>query len=150
MKHLPTAEEEAALVAAEKQKAENPSYPDSAYASGPDSQSASSAPHDKDKKSRPDSFVAPLPSKSMEPLYASRVTTAQAHAKNPSVSQTTVNSKVSNNRDFLAEEFAGAQSVRSLAPTNKSKGSAIKSVFQRKWSSGRKMFQQKEIWNSAQ
>lgn len=140
-------------MAAAKEKGEP--YPDSAYASGPDSQSANSA----EKKSRPDSYIAPLPSKSMEPLYTSRVT---SHTPSPSQSRSMLGRypppaqpppqqqvQGQNNKEFMGDEF-GAQSVRSLAPTSKSRGSAIKSVFQRKWSSGRRMFGQKEIWNSAQ
>lgn len=126
MKHLPSQEEEAALVAAQKKDNER-KHPDSAYAS-PATQYPSTNFAEKEKKPRPESVIAPLPTKGISPLYASRVT-EQKH-----------------NRE--AGKDGTNESVRSLAPTGKSKGSTFKGVFQRKWSSGRKMFQTKEIWNT--
>jgi hypothetical protein len=169
MKHLPSQEEEAALMAKEKGSSggeKDEPYPDSAYASGPDSKS----PTTEKKPPRPDSFIAPLPSSNKpntnesntKTLYASRVT---SHGSNPSQSGSIsarsqhgrqpppipYSSGVVSNKEFFAADEVGAQSVRSLAPTSKSKGSAIKSVFQRKWNSGsRKIFGQREIWNNAQ
>ena len=132
MKHLPSQEEEAALLAAkekEQQQQQQQQHPDSAYAS-PATQTSPSpfADKDQERKPRPESIIAPLPSKGISPLYASRIT-EQRH-----------------NRE--AGKDGTNESVRSLAPTGKSKGSTLKGVFQRKWSSGRKMFATKEIWNT--
>lgn len=116
MKHLPSQDE----VSAGKPR---PDQVDSAYASA-DARSIKSVKSTKSMsnaaRSRQYDTLSPLPSKGMESLYASKVM------------------QVPVNRE---SGYDGTnQSVRSLAPTSKSRGSTIKNAFAKKWSSGRKLF----------
>ncbi|KAK3698305.1 hypothetical protein LTR37_017013 [Vermiconidia calcicola] len=108
MKHLPAQEEAAAEQTENSEKTDLP--PDSAYSSGTDGKLSVA-----NSKNRPESFLGPLPTKTMEPLYSSRVSSEQQNT------------------------ISDGQSVRSLAPTEKSKGASIKDIFARRWGSNKKV-----------
>jgi hypothetical protein len=112
MKHLPVPEEPPQ----EPEKSTPPT--DSAYSSGSDNKFSK-----KEEKVRPESILAPLPtkfdtSKSSAPL-------ASAERGRPTT-QT---------QQMLMQD--GAMSVRSLASTSKSRGKSVKSLFQRTWRRGK-------------